>query len=605
MNARRIQGHGIPLWPLLVLSACQAPRSSQSRVATSLPPSLPKAAASAEPQSASSAAMLVASARRPADAYAFVVGPCQGKPLALQCSFSVQLLAQGKVVATLALDPIWSDHIESLAPSRDWGMGDPLGQPRAWKAWRLGRGDDAVLVGATPIRLGPRDEGLVVRRVYRGDAHQMLVARRESGLLGLEINGRWSSVSVEPEGKDRDRLVLLARWPGEPGFLWAREAVWDDGAETLVHDSLRDPGAYLVGTGPYGSQEEAVAAAGSTCLAGSVVAPTDPYADLTPGGWMSAVVTGERPLGQKVLDAIKHCTPAAPAFMVPVRFRWVPRARHELPDGRRVEIGLEAFDGKVWPLTLRLVDSDRVVARLSLDWPVSVPIMAPATDVDLPAGDPLRPWRGASGWTLGDPQTAVVAAIRQLRLHDGPPAFLLSAESGFEHRQRRHTIVAVDDDHWRTVWQDADREGPAWSTVDVRPGSDGTDEILYFSFYEDNTQGSVDRAAVTRLLWEAGKKELSAATLGCPHGLSIVVLRTFVKVEQALAAKEQPCTLLDGGASPERPHPLVLPAPHGSGLRGYVLAYLSTDKRAVRQILSEAARCRLYAQATVRPWCNR
>jgi hypothetical protein len=584
------------LWPLLLLLA---PVMSFAAAPSTTP-------ASAAAQGAPAARMLVASARGVEETFSFVIGPCSGKAPTMKCAFSVRLMRADTVLATLSLNPIWSDRAEPLAPSSAWGMGDPLDQPKRWQAWRIGQGEDSVVLGASLIRLGNKHEGLLLRRVYRGEARHMLIVRRDSTLSAVEIDGRWSAISVRPRGTERDQLVLLAQWPGEPGFVWANEPTWDESAETLVYDYQRATQAYLVALGPYTRQEEAVAVAKAGCLPGAVVAPTDPYdAPAQPGGWIAAAVTGEVQLGQKALDAIKRCVPSPPAFIAPLRFRWVPRIRYPLTDQKRVEIGLGAYDGKGWPLTMVLADSSRVLDRLPLEWPASVPVMAPAHDVDLPAGDPLRPWRGEAGWALGDLQTAELVAIRPLRLQEHRPAFMLSLEVGFEHRKRRHAILTVDNDHWRMGWQAMDREGPSWSTVVVRPRSEGSDEILHFSFFEESASGQVDSANITRIAWDDKKHELLESPLVCDGGLSLVVTRTFAKIEQALAAKAQSCASSAGSATTNRPSPLVLPAPRGSGLRGYVLAYPTTDKSASRKLVTEAAKCWPHTHPTILPWCKK
>ena len=264
------------------------------------------------------------------------------------------------------------------------------------------------------------------------------------------------------------------------------------------------------------------------------------------------------------------------------------------------EIGVSGDDERGWSLSVSLATLP-AQAPLRVSWPLSSPVAHPASDVELPAGDPLKPLRGAGGWSFGADAATSLVALGTVRLSGDQRALLVSQEAGFEHRKRRHDLVVVGNAGLRVAWSAIDPPGPAWSTVVVRAKDDQSDEILLVSTFESTQAGEVDRVEVSRLAWDARRADLISSAVACEAGVYLAISRVFASLDGAIAAKSEPCS----GAPVDAPLPseLVLPAPPRSKLKGYVLAQVSTEQSLARQALIDAAHCWHRAKPALVPWC--
>jgi len=265
------------------------------------------------------------------------------------------------------------------------------------------------------------------------------------------------------------------------------------------------------------------------------------------------------------------------------------------------EVAVGRYDGSGWPLTVSLATTAHSLSTLQVSWLVSSPISDPATDVDLPAGDPLEPLRGAGGWSFGTAQAASLVALSTVRLTGDQRALLVSQEAGFEHRKRRHDLVVLGRAGLRIAWSAVDPQGPAWSTVVVRAKDHHSDEILLISTFESSQAGELDRIEISRLAWDAERADLKSTPVGCDDGVYLAISRVFPSVERAIAAKSEACPA--AAAEAVAPSELVLAAPARSSLKGYVLAQVSTKLSLARQALTAASVCWPKAQASLVPWC--
>jgi hypothetical protein len=590
---------------LLSLVSCAPTRQSEQPCPVAQPsmPAAPSAPASDTPEAGD---LTVASAVGPGDSYSFSVGPCTGTEPVRWCSFGIRLLRGQRSLGVLPLDPVWSNEVVRLTPSDVPGLGDSLGQPTHWTTWGLGRGESQQAMGATLVRLGPHHEGVLLRRVHGGEARDILVIRNGTSMRAQALAGRWSAVGVLRRTSAPDQLVLYAQWSGEPGSVWISQPIWDDVAGELKSEPDRHPDAQLVTVGSHATLADAQGSSLAACLPGSVLLSTDVYAGIEPHRYVHAVVSTDRRLAEAALKSAKACAGAAPAALVPLRLRWTAIAEYPVSKEAWAKVGFGAYDGDGWPLEVELVDPRRVLARLALPWPVRTPTASAAVDVDLPVGDPLLPWRGQRGWALGDGDAPALMAIRRLRMGPDQQALLWSMEAGFEHRKRTHALVMAHAGRLRTGWLASDPEGPSWSTVLIRPSGVAADELIHFAFFESSEAGELDRVQVSQVSWDPRTEEFAVRDVGCDQGVSLVVLRAFGKLEQALAAKDAPCAAAASTADADVgvPRPLVLEAPRGSGVHGYVLAHVSADAAAVRRVVSQATRCWPGVHPRVLSWCG-
>jgi len=535
-----------------------------------------------------------------AEHYEFTLGACTGTSPAQQCEFSLRLVRAGAAVATLALDPVWSQDVAVVRVAEVPGAGDPLGSDEHWHAWRVGSGDAAQNMAARSLRVAPGVEGVLLHRVHGGAARDALVLRRQDqDQLSLqELPGRWSALAVRSDA-DRDRLLLLARVPGEPGFVWANDAVWNASEGALRADSEHDPTAHLAVLGPYPSLEAAQPVA--ACWSAAVVLSSDLYEGLPPGAYFVGVLSSEAAAARSALTAAQGCAAGAGGSVVPLGFRWLARERYQLGPDARAEVGLGRYDGEGWPLVVALLQSGRTLDRLKVSWPANAPVLVAAPEVELPTGDPLQPARGAAGWALGSGEAAALAAIRTLRLGAERSGLLISMQAGFEHLSRRHDLVVANGARLSLAWSAVDPQGPAWSSVVVRPRGDGTEELLHFAFFADSEQGQPDRADVTRLVWDSKQGAVARDAGGCAPGVFSSFTGAFASFEAALAARDRGCAASESEQGAESRPALVLEAP--SGTKGYALAQLSADKALLGRLKTRAAQCGAGMETNLRAWC--
>ena len=584
---------GLVMW----LGACERPARNPSAGAKQGPAALPDA-----PRRDPRCELSIPSALAPDERYVFAVdarGAAAGE--AARCSLAVRVMRGQTVLSTLQLDPCWSAEVAAVPAATVAGVGDPLGEPERWTSFRLGQGDDAQAVAAKLARLGAKREAVVLHQVHRGAVRDSVLLRQGSELRRVDLEGRWSALDVRPGGPDSDRLVLFAQVPGEPGFVWAAEPTYDAAAGTFTLDPQRDPGAYLALLGPYPSVEQATDVAASHCLKGAVVAPSDAYQDVAPGKYIVAALSADAKLAQAAVAA--PCAEKYQRAVLALRYRDVVIGRHEV-GGATVELGLGRYGGAGWPLTATLRESGRVRDRLELGWPATTPAVRPAADVDLPAGDPLRPARGALGVALGEPPAQELAAVQAVTLAAGRAALLVSTQAGFEHLHRRHDLLMVRDGRLQLAWSAVDPQGPAWSTVVVRRRGAGAEEVLYMSAFYSSEEAQVDRLEIQRVAWDARAGAVAVTPVGCRDGVFLIVSQAFATLEKALAAKSSyACSSPAATAPTSSVGPLVLPAPTRSGRKGFVLAHVSAERRAAEQMAARAARCWPDAHPAVIAWC--
>jgi hypothetical protein len=521
----------------------------------------------------------------------------------MQCELSAQVSRGSQVIFSLPLPPCWSDQVTRVDASTVPGIGDPLGEPASWIAWTLGKGEAKQSLAARLVRLAPQREGILLRTVHGGAAHDVLLLRRKDELRPLEIEGRWTAIAVQPKGQAVDEILLFSQSSGEAGFLWASQIAWDPTGESLTFPVNVDPPAFLVSLGQYTNYPAAEAVLQKACLPNAVVAPTDPYQGLEPKRYFVGAVSGDRGRASAALVAAESCTgDPQRGRMLPLRFRSAPLARLPLgPGNETAEFGVGRYDGSGWPLVISGAEAQRLLPKVEVSWPVGSPVGHPAADVDLPSGDPLKPLRGSGGWSFGTDQGSSLVALTTVRLTLDQRALLVSQEAGFEHRRRRHDLVVLGSAGMRVGWSAIDPPGPSWSNVVVRAKDERSDEIVLISSFESTQAGEVDRLDISRLVWDSKKKDLLSAPLGCGNDVYLAVSRFFPSLEQAIAAKREPCA--GAPAEDEGSQQLVLPAPPRSGLRGFVLAQVSTEQRLARQAVADATRCWPDARASLVSWC--
>lgn len=617
---------GRALWLLGVLAACQAPKPRgtahpSSPTAGSAP--LQEARTDPAPRAEiTRSSDDIASLLTPGWSYRFAAAPCRAPDAEASCPFTLELRHGQQVATTLTLDPTFPGEAAPLLPSRASGLGDPLGQPTRWKAWKIGKDEAFETLGATLVRLGPQREAILTRRVRFETAHHTLAVRRDGLLREVPIAGRWSSIEVRSTDQRADRIDLFVQSVGQPGFVWASSPSWNDESDTLEAGAPPAPEIQMVALGPYPTWEAAQELASGTssaahapCLPGGVVTPTDLYEGLSPGQFVYAALTADTNAAAAALASAKSCARSSLASVRPLRFRWRAVAELALESRKHAQIGLGPYDGVGWPLSVALGDAAPTgggANRLALPWPASTPLLAkPSADAVLPAGDPARPWtvhdKGVAAWTMGDTQAPSLVAAKTVRLGAGRTGLLIAMEAGFEHLKRWHGVIIADGDRPKIAWSAADPQGPAWSTIVVRARADGTEELIYLAIFEasQEDQQGPDRLQASRLTWKGRDAQPALEDLACKDALSLVVTRTFPTVEAAIAAKAEPCPLGDGSArlGPAGQHPLVLAAPPGSASQGYVLAYATTDRGAARRLAIEAARCWPKARKELLPWC--
>ena len=628
---RRRTPSGSALWVLGVISACEPARPW----GTAQPAGPPSAvAAVASPGAAPAPGAEVAwssddllSRDTPGLSYRFAVEACSAPAAEASCPFRLELRQGGLVTATLALDRTFAGALTPSSPAAVPGLGDPLGKPTGWRTWRIGKGADSEVVGAKVVRLGPRREAVLTRRVRFETARDSLFVRRDGALREVPIPGRWSSIAAQAKGLDSDQLTLFIQSPGQPGFVWATSPSWNEQTESL-DGSASDPSIQLVVLGLYPGLEEALAVpsasaapgAAAPCLTGGVVVPTGPYDGLPPGKFAYATVTSDRAAAVALLAGARTCAHAAGGSVLPLRFRWQPVSDFSIGGGKRAQLGLGPYDGAGWPLSIALAGAGTATERLALPWPTTTPVTTPPSpDSPLPAGDPAAPWtahdKDVSAWAVGDSQAPTVVAIKPVRLGADRTGLLVAMEGGFEHRKRWHGVIMAGPDRLKIAWSATNPQGPAWSTVVVRPRRDGTQELLYLSVFEASQEGQADRLQVSRVEWKGHNPDPSIVDLACREGISLVVTRAFPTIDAAIAAKAEPCASIDqasGQVSDPASKPslaaerlLILEAPSGTSSKGYVLAYATANGAAARRLASQAGRCWPKAHPTVRPWCQR
>ena len=580
----------------LALASCQP----------SAHPESPEVVARSQAKAAASSAAAVAvapgplslaSASHPGESYAFALLPCTGAPPAATCPLELRLLRGAQLIAALPLATAWSDRVVSVSPDKIPGLGDPLGASNGWRAWTIGEGDAAQTFAARLVQLAPDREGVVLRTLRQGVAHDVVVLRRAEQLQTIDLEGQWTAISAR-SNQGFDELVRFAQNPGEPGSLWAQDLNWDAAHERFEPGSARDPHAFLVAVGSYASAADASAALGKSCLRGALVVASDLYEGLEGGKYFLGALSADANLAEGALRDAQRCADHPSGKVLPLRFRWLARGHARLGAGS-AELGIGRYDGTGWPLVVSLPGAHASTSALAVSWPANAPVMEPATAVDLPAGDPLEPLRGPAGWSLGTGDGGELCAVQSVRLAPDRPALLVSMESGFEHRSRRHDLVVRDGIQLRVAWSAVDPPGPAGSTVVVHAKDETTDEVLFISTFAADDDASADRLEASRIRWDATKQDVVAAPVSCNDGVYLLNFGSFVSLKQASRVKGEPCAKAAPDPAEAPAFPLVLPAPPASKQRGYLLAQVSTDLALARK-----ARCHKKAPATVLAWCS-
>ena len=580
----------------LVLSACQPGTPAESPGVVAPPPvttsAAPSIAAASTPGS-----LTLSSVSHPGDSYEFALLPCTGTPPAATCPLELHLRRGDQVLGKLPLGTAWSARVLPISPSTVAGLGDPLGTSSGWLAWTIGEADAAQTFAARLVQLAPGREGVVLRTLRQGEAHDAVLLRRADQLQKVELEGQWTAISTR-SSQSFDELVRFAQNPGEPGSLWAQELSWDAAHDRLAPTTALDPHAYLVAIGSYSSATEASAALAQSCLRGALVVASDLYQGLESGKYVLGALSADSNLAEHALSEAQRCSPHSAGQVLPLRLRWVARGHAQLGTAS-AELGIGRYDGTGWPLFVSLPGAHGGAAFRDVSWPANAPVMKPAPAVDLPAGDPLQPLRGVSGWSLGEGDGAELGAVQGVRLAPDHPALLVSMESGFEHRSRRHDLLVAHGGILRSAWSAVDPPGPAGSTVVVRAKNETTDEVLFISTFSGADAGSADQLEVSVIRWDAGKQDVVAAPVSCKDGVYLVNFGSFSSLQQASRAKQQPCAKAAPDATEAAVFPLVLAPPPSSKQHGYLLAQVSTDP-----LLARKARCHQKTAASVLAWCS-
>lgn len=513
------------------------------------------------------------------------------------CLCRLQLRRAANVLAGADLGPCTSSAIQAVSASTVPGAGDPLGTGEGWTAWRAGDDADGLLVAARPLRVGPDGEGLLVRVSSTGGAHDAVLVRRGTQLVRADVPGEFFALDVRSSRGAADSVELFARSPGDPSVLWANVASWDDARTALVLDTTHDPPAFLVAIGPY---EMDIGSTAAGCLRGGTVVSTSPYAALADGQRAIAAISGDESRAKRAL-AESHCEGLVDRRVVPIRFREHPFADFTLGDAGRVSLTFGRYDGFGWPVVATQESGVSSAAPLVVAWSANVPRSAPAEHVDLPAGDPLRPLHDTGGWLLGDAGDASLV-VQRVRLSTDDVGLVVSSEAGFEHKKRRHYLLAIRDGQLRVLWSRIEAQGPSWTTVIVHARA-AVDELLVVSEMYASEQEGPDHIDTARLVYDASTSNVLETPLTCDSSMQLLIVRRFRTLEAAVAAKADECAQPEAAAAAAAVSWLVLPAPGQSA--GFVLAQVTSDIRAAARVVEQARRCWADARPTLAPLCSR
>jgi hypothetical protein len=186
-------------------------------------------------------------------------------------------------------------------------------------------------------------------------------------------------------------------------------------------------------------------------------------------------------------------------------------------------------------------------------------------------GDPLEGAPQARAWATGDPDKSVYVStlMRTVRLAGGRLGALVTRRAGWDHVRHAHKLFVNNGSKLAEVWSAEDTSSPQWSSTQVVPRPDGTDDLLLVT--AQSNEGGPDTLDVARVTWEekAGKMVETPAQGPAVH---YVVFGGFPRLAAARAAQAKlaECQAL-----------WVLPGKAVPGARGaFVLTTVTTNPAA-------------------------
>jgi hypothetical protein len=190
----------------------------------------------------------------------------------------------------------------------------------------------------------------------------------------------------------------------------------------------------------------------------------------------------------------------------------------------RYVVSLGTCNGTECPIEVKLVRDGTTLDTARAEWNATAPQPTSATpDLVFGVGDPLQPDRSqVKAWSTGSEEQNVVTTARAVRLPGGKNAIVLDQVAGYEHPKRRHDIFAALNGKLTRVWSMAEQQGPYWTAVAIRPGSNG-DELIFFQSFSPGGD-EPDTIKAKQLRWDSSKASFTKIPA---EGLKVVVAGTF------------------------------------------------------------------------------
>ena len=206
----------------------------------------------------------------------------------------------------------------------------------------------------------------------------------------------------------------------------------------------------------------------------------------------------------------------------------------------KYELAIEACTEAKCPVVVRLAEGGRVLATATLAWESS---SRDATPVDVDprwgTGDPLAAETPPKGWVSGEEALALTILVRPVRLAPERTALLVTQFAGWDHLKRSHELFLADGGKLVRAWFGAERAGPTWSSAEIVPGLDGSEQVLFVSGFQSPSTDQPDRLSVQLVAWDAAQGRVIETPGAGAAPIRLVSFGGFAEIEAAQKARDE------------------------------------------------------------------